>query len=57
MRSPVIAAAMLKRQQAQALIQARTAIVSGAVDIATMAAFVKFSFPLGFSWGIFGGRS
>lgn len=33
----VIAAAMLKRQQAQATIMARQAIVSGAVDIATSA--------------------
>eukprot|EP00043_Microstomoeca_roanoka_P000873 m.29698 g.29698 ORF g.29698 m.29698 type:complete len:290 (+) comp10542_c1_seq3:262-1131(+) len=35
--APVIAAAMLKRQQASAVIAARQAIVSGAVDIATTA--------------------
>ncbi|EGD78189.1 hypothetical protein PTSG_09066 [Salpingoeca rosetta] len=35
--APVVAAAMLKRQQASAVIAARQAIVSGAVDIATTA--------------------
>eukprot|EP00049_Salpingoeca_infusionum_P023229 m.11012 g.11012 ORF g.11012 m.11012 type:complete len:313 (+) comp5652_c0_seq1:406-1344(+) len=35
--APVVAAAMLKRQQANAIIGARQAIVTGAVDIATHA--------------------
>jgi regulator of protease activity HflC (stomatin/prohibitin superfamily) len=33
--APVVAAAMLKRQQAAAMVQARSTIVHGAVDIAT----------------------
>ncbi|EDQ89395.1 uncharacterized protein MONBRDRAFT_32461 [Monosiga brevicollis MX1] len=35
--APVIAAAMLKRQQASAMVQARSTIVNGAVDIAASA--------------------
>ncbi len=35
--APVVAAAMLKRQQASAMVQARATIVQGAVDIATTA--------------------
>jgi hypothetical protein len=35
--APVIAAGMLKRQQAQALVGARMAITTGAVEIATSA--------------------
>eukprot|EP00730_Choanoeca_flexa_P019420 TRINITY_DN9485_c0_g1_i4.p1 TRINITY_DN9485_c0_g1~~TRINITY_DN9485_c0_g1_i4.p1 ORF type:complete len:280 (+),score=55.42 TRINITY_DN9485_c0_g1_i4:104-943(+) len=35
--APVVAAAMLKRQQAKAMVQARSTIVEGAVDIASSA--------------------
>lgn len=35
--APVIAAAMLKRQQAQAMVEARQTIVNGAVDMSTSA--------------------
>jgi membrane protease subunit (stomatin/prohibitin family) len=35
--SPVVAAAMLKRQQAAAMVQARSTIVQGAVEIASTA--------------------